>query len=145
MKFFVVLLLSCISSCLYRMGGSARYNTKYRDILCSLISVLAIGYLVAWHWTLFLVFGLTWASLTTYWKAGPKAYWFNWIFTGVGYSVAVLPFCIAEGHWLGFVSRTFILGISTMIWSELNSNAVWEEMGRGALLILTVPILLIYS
>lgn len=143
LKILAVVLASIISAILYRMGGSAYYNTKYRDIGCSLLSCLLVGYLVSWHWTLILVFGLTWASLTTYWKVGPKAYWFNWLITGTMYSVATLPFIIAEGHWLGFASRTIILGGATMIWSELNGNAVVEECGRGALITLTIPLILI--
>lgn len=144
MKFFIVLLLSCISSCLYRAGGSQYYHTLWRDVGCSLISCLLIGYLIAWHWTLILVFGMTWASLTTYWKFGQvNAKWYHWLITGAAYSLATLPFIIAEGHWVGFASRTIVLGGATMIWSELNGNAVWEEMGRGALITLTIPLLLI--
>lgn len=139
----IVLLASVASAILYRMGGADGFNTKYRDIGCSLLSVLLIGYLVSWHWTLILVFGLTWGALSTYWKQGPKARWYHWLFTGLGYSLAVIPFCIAEGHWLGFGIRTFTLSLLTMAWSELNGNAVWEECGRGALITLTVPLLLI--
>ena len=142
-KVIAVILASIIASIFYRCGGSQYFHTLWRDIGCSLVSCLLIGYLIAWHWTLILVFGLTWASLTTYWKVGPKAYWFNWLITGTMYSVATLPFIIAEGHWLGFASRTIVLGASTMIWSELNGNAVWEEMGRGFLLCATIPLILI--
>lgn len=138
-----VSIASIISGVLYRLGGSQYYHTLWRDIGCSLISTILIGYLVSWHWTLILVFGMTWGALTTYWKVGPKAYWFNWIFTGLGYSLAVLPFCIAEGHWIGFGIRTVVLSLTTMIWSELNGNAILEEFGRGFLLSATIPLLLI--
>lgn len=143
LKTFIIITSSILSAVLYRMGGSAYYNTKYRDIGCALISTLLIGYLVSWHWTLILVFGLTWAALTTYWKAGPKAYWFHWLFTGMGYSLSVLPFCIAEGHWIGLLVRTVVLSLLTMIWSEINGNAVKEELGRGFLIPATIPLLLI--
>lgn len=106
-----------------------------------MVSCLLLGYIIAWHWTLILVFGLTWASLTTYWKRTPTARWWNWLMVGVGISVATLPFIIAEGHWIGFASRTIVLGGATMIWSELNGNAVWEEMGRGFLITATIPLL----
>lgn len=139
-----VILSSILSAFLYRMGGSQYYHTLWRDAGCALVSTLLIGYLISWHWTLILVFGLTWASLTTYWKFGKvNAKWYHWLFTGIGYSLATLPLIIAEGHWLGFASRTIILSGATMIWSELNGNAVHEEMGRGALITLTIPLLLI--
>ncbi len=139
----IVLLASVVSAVLYRLGGASGFNTKYRDIGCSLLSVLLIGYLVSWHWTLILVFGLTWGALSTYWKQGPRANWYHWLFTGIGYSLALIPFCLAEGHWLGFGIRTAALGLLTMAWSEINGNAVWEEAGRGALITLTIPLLLI--
>jgi hypothetical protein len=144
-KILLLILASVASALLYRLGGAKGYNTKYRDAGCSIVSCIMLGYLVGWHWTLILVFGATWGSLTTYWKRTPNAKWYNWLMTGAMYSVAVLPYCIAEGHWLGFASRTIILGTTTMLWSELNSNAVWEETGRGALLILTLPLLLVSS
>lgn len=117
-------------------------NTLVRDCGCSLISCLMIGYFIAWHWTLILVFGLTWGALTTYWKRGHNSHWYNWLMTGAGYSLATLPYVIYDGNWEGFVSRTIMLSGSTMIWSELNGNAVWEECGRGALIVLTIPLLL---
>jgi len=143
MKILIIILAAILSAIFYRMGGSAYYNTKYRDVCCSLLSCLLVGYLVSWNWSLILVFGLTWASLTTYWKRTPDAKWYNWGLTGLGYSLALLPFCIVEGHWEGFISRTIVLTGLTIIWSELNNNPVWEEMGRGALIILTLPLLLI--
>ncbi len=142
-QILIILLASAASAILYRLGGAAGYNTKFRDIGCSLISCMLIGYLIAWNWTLVLVFGLTWASLSTYWKRTADARWHNWLMVGVGISLATLPFTISEGNWIGFVIRTFVLGITTMLWSELNDNPVWEECGRGALIILTIPLMLI--
>ena len=143
-KIIAVIVASVLSAILYRMGGAGGvYNTKYRDVGCSLLSCLLVGYLVSWHWTLILVFGLTWGALTTYWKQSPRAKWYHWLITGAAYSLATLPFIIAEGHWVGFASRTIVLGGATMIWSELNGNAVWEEMGRGFLICATIPLLLI--
>lgn len=139
-----VILASIISAILYRVGGSQYYNTKFRDIGCSLLACLLAGYLISWDWTLILCFGLSWGALSTYWKQGPRAKWYHWIFVGLGYSLAFLPLAIAEGNiWLGFASRTIVLSAATMIWSELNGNAVWEEMGRGVLITLTIPLLLI--
>lgn len=143
-KVIAVIIASILSAIAYRTGGASGYNTKYRDVGCSLLSCLLVGYLVSWHWTLILVFWLTWASLTTYWKFGQvNAKWYHWLITGAAYSLATLPFIVAEGHWLGFASRTIILGGATMIWSELNGNAVVEECGRGALITLTIPLILI--
>lgn len=67
----------------------------------------------------------------------------NWFITGIGYSIAMLPLVIQVGCWKGFISRTIVLGAATMIWSELISNDVQEELGRGFLIQLTLPLLLI--
>ncbi len=142
-KFIAVIVASILSSGLYRLGGSKDFDTKYRDVGCAAITCALAGYLLVWSWTLILCFGLMWGALSTYWKRTPNAKWYNWLTTGIMYSVAMLPYVIAEGLWVGFISRTIILGALTMIWSELISNDVQEELGRGALLTLTIPLILV--
>ncbi len=142
-KIIIIIIASCFSSLFYRLGGSKDFDTKFRDVSCSLITCLLAGYLLSWHWTLILCFGLLWGALSTYWKRTPDAKWYNWLITGVMYSVAMLPYVIAEGIWLGFLSRTIVLGALTMIWSEITNDAVWEECGRGALITLTIPLILV--
>lgn len=142
-KFLAIIVATILSSILYRLGGARGFNTKYRDVGCATVTCLLASYLLSWHWTLILVFGATWGAMTTYWKRGPNAKWYNWLMTGAMYSVATLPFIIAEGHWIGFASRTIVLASLTMIWSELNGNAVREELGRGFIITATIPLLLI--
>ena len=142
-KFLAVIVATIICSTCYRLGGASGFNTKYRDVGCSIITCLLAGYLISWNWTLILCFGLLWGALSTYWKRTADSKWYNWLFTGTFYSVAMLPYVIAECLWVGFISRTIILGALTMIWSELISNDVQEELGRGAFIILTLPLLMI--
>lgn len=156
-KFLVVIVASCISSILYRAGGMSKElstkpkwipewmrNTRVRDIGCSAVTCLLAGYLLSWHWTLILCFGLMWGAISMYWKFGHRnSKWFNWLAVGIGYSVAMLPYVIAEGLWFGFISRTIVLGATTMIWSELIDNDVKEELGRGALITLTMILFII--
>lgn len=152
----LIIVLSFISILIYRAGGMSKElsakpkwipmfmrKTLWRDCGCSLVTCALCGFLLSWHWTLILCFWLLWGALTTYWKRTPNAKWYNWLMTGIGYSLAMLPYVIAEGLWVGFISRTIVLGTATMIWSEITSDAVWEECGRGALLTLTVPLLFI--
>jgi hypothetical protein len=143
MNTILILFSAPLSAILYRMGGAKGYNTKFRDVGCSLISTLLLGFLFFWHWSLILVFGLTWGSLTTYWKRSPKAYWYHWLLTGIMYSVATLPFVFFMGDWVGFVVRTLTLGLLTCAWSELIDNDVVEELGRGAFIVLTLPLLFV--
>lgn len=141
MKWLVIILASILSSIFYRLGGTSR-GTLWRDIGCSIITCLMLGYLITWHWTLVLVFGLTWGALSTYNKWA-KVEWLFWLITGVFYSLAVFPFIFVTGHWIGFGIRTVVLGLSTMIWRLSIGNAVLEELGVGFLFCATIPLLLI--
>lgn len=140
----LTLLFTGISGLLYRMGGSWKFNTKYRDLGVPTAMFIYMCLAGHFHWTLILCFGLLFGSLTTYWKKrGADAKWFNWLFTGLGYSLAMLPFIIVTGHWLGFLSRTIVLTFGIVLISEKIGNVIIEEGGRGGLILLTMPLLFI--
>lgn len=94
-------------------------------------------------------FILTLGSLSTYhkWlnklfgKTTEDSWWFNWLAYGLGIGLAILPVTFLGISWYLIVLRAIVLGLAMMVWSELNDNAVWEECGRGVLIILTLPIL----
>lgn len=78
-KIVIIILASCFSSLVYRAGGMSKElsaepkwipmfmrKSLYRDCGCSLVACLLAGYLLAWHWTLILCFGLMWGALSTY-------------------------------------------------------------------------------
>lgn len=147
----VWLLASAIGGILYHLGGIGKpYNTKYRDFGVPLVGVLLLWYLYPFHagWqeylAYFLTFGLYFGSMTTYWKKkGSDATWLSWLLTGFGYSVAFLPFAIVSGFWFGFFLRLVVCSLATMIWSQKFTNVVWEEVGRGVITTVTIPLLLI--
>jgi hypothetical protein len=150
-KTLVWILASAIAGLLYRLGGVGKpYDTKYRDLGVPLVGILLLWYLyplyAGWkeYLAYFLTFGLYFGSMTTYWKKkGTDARWYNWLFTGLGYSLAFLPFSFFSGLWLGFVIRTIIVAVATTLWSEKIGNVVWEECGRGVITTITIPLLLI--
>ena len=144
----IVLILSIISAILYRMGGSDTYNTKWRDLGCSLcatlccLATLELVYNVETVLALVAVFALIFASLTTYFKEkGKDTHWWNWLIVGLMFGIAALPLPLVTHHWGGFLLRTAFLGASVCVWSQTVDNVVWEECGRGFLL--TVSILLL--
>lgn len=151
MKYLIILLLTVLCALFYRLGGAAKtgqwydfiLNTKARDFGCAACLTGGLAILGYAHWTLVLTFGLMFGSLTTYWKKGPDARWFNWALVGLGFSLAVLPTVIVHDLWLGFGIRTFVLTSLVALWSEFVGDAVVEELGRGALIILTLPLLII--
>jgi len=76
-------------------------------------------------------------------KSTDDSHYFNWLAHGLGIGLALLPVIYLGISWYLIVLRAVVLGLSIMVWSELNDNAVWEECGRGAIIILTIPILFI--
>ena len=142
-KTLAIVIGAFISAVLYRMGGSDTYNTKWRDIGCSLVTCIVLGILCGFHWTLILVFGAMWGSLTTYFKKkGQPVRWYNWLIVGLAFNVACLPYIWAMGLWVEFGIRSLILPLLVMGWSVLIGNAVVEELGRGAVIILSMVVFL---
>ena len=140
----LTLLASILGAVLYRIGGASGYNTKFRDLGLPTVGIGLLWILGGWNWWLILCFGLYFGSMTTYWKKkGTDAKWWNWLFVGLGYSLAFLPYSIATGHWLGFGIRTFLVTILTSVWSNNIGNPVVEECGRGVITTATLPLLLI--
>ncbi len=143
LKALIVAIGAGIAGCLYRAGGSGNFPRQVRVIGVPVLSV-AILALLSPNWWIILCIPLMIGATSTYFKRkGSDALWWNWALHGLGLSLAMLPYTIATGHWLGFGLRTIVLTASITIWSELVGNAVIEELGRGALIILTLPLLLI--
>lgn len=166
LKVVSTLLLTFLAGVLYRLGGAAKTG-KWYDFLCNTkardfgIPTVAILLYCCWvfpsfHWydlSLILTWGAIFGTQTTYWKKkGQDAKWYNWLFTGLGYSIAWLPTVLAhvflarEGlhvHLLGFGIRTFICTAGTVFFSELFDNVVYEENARGEVEVLTIPLLFI--
>ncbi len=152
---WIILILSILSGLLYRMGGMGNegrrdfsdvpgwfFNTKARDIGCSICCGAAMAVMLpsVW-WAHFLAFGALFGSLTTYWDElfGYDNHWFH----GFACALAYFPYAIAEGVWLGFGVRCIALAILMGGLSALSTDDDVEEIGRGALLVLTLPLLLV--
>ena len=136
-------ILACISGVLYRLGGyGPPFNTKVRDF--GVPSCMAVYFAITghWHWILILCFGLVFGAQTSYFKRkGWDAYWFNWLYCGLAFSFALLPYAWATGHWAGFGIRTVVVTGFTIGWSVLIGWDDAEEFGRGFIQIITLPFL----
>jgi hypothetical protein len=69
---------------------------------------------------------------------------YHWWTTGLMYAVAFLPVCYFLSRIEAFVFFTIFLSTATAVWSALVKNVVWEECGRGAILILAQGAFLIF-
>ena len=143
-KILLLLGLSSLSAFLYRRGGTNK-GTLWRDVGCSLVTLVALwlllGFKLSYWWAYLLTFGLSWGALASYWCLDEKK-WGYWAH-GLGLSLAVLPFAYITGQWLGFALRTIVLTALITVWSELVGDVNWEEGGRGFLIIFTIPLILI--
>ncbi len=134
----IVLGIACVlSGILYRMGGSDKYDTKWRDAGCPLVFLAAVwlldGISFSYWWTYLLFFGASWGMLTTYWD---KLFGYdNYYVHGLGCGLAGL-FLIPVIPWWILVARIVICSVGMGLWSNSTTYDVKEEVGRGVLFIL---------
>ncbi len=142
--------LSCLSAILYRMGGTS-LGTKWRDIGCSGVIVAEIALfgqikgIVAFI-SLLPCFFLMWGALSTYryFLPKPKDYGFiHYFLHGLFVAMAMFPLMFFTGHWLGFGVRCLVCAVGIGIWSVKTKWATLEELGRGFIIAITLPLLLI--
>jgi len=148
-KILTVIIATVLSGILYRLGGAAKKgnwldilrHSKTRDWGCSLI-VLAMMLTapVVW-WIHIIVFLLMWAALTTYWD--DLFGYDNYYMHGLTVGLACMPYAIILGgwFWLWFIVRALIMGAFMGYWCKINDNDIKEEVGRGAIIAATVPLM----
>lgn len=161
-KIIITLAIAVLTACCYRMGGSQYYQRWWRPLGVGL-GVLTTG-CILFPLSFLSCVGLIASAgasaglSTTYFGfinpifglSKEDKYWFNWLISGIALSLTVLPFICAimalEGTiapLLGFCIRLVILSISICLWSEFQGDAKKEELGRGFLIVGTMPLLLI--
>ena len=159
-------ILSMASLILYRLGGMKGkwFNTKIRDLGCptaALVWMLIFtrGYSFFTH---FIAFGLLFASLTTYYDESKNkikdslARLINWQYPkdnlylhGGMIGLAYFPYAVEIGIYFNFFYRAVLLGVFMGALNYVANkykipHSDWvEECGRGAMIVLTLPILFI--
>ena len=144
--YITFLLLTVSSGLLYWMGGYGKpFNTKCRDFGCPAMMVLTMWLLGQLHWALFFCFGAMFGACTTYWKRkGSDAQWYNWALHSFFIGLSMIFWVYFTHHsflWFGI----YVLAVTgTMTtWSQLIGNVFFEEFGRGALIIMMLPLLIL--
>jgi hypothetical protein len=143
MKIILVMVLcAAISGILYRMGGAAGYDTKWRDCGVSFVFCLQPVLLGMVHgllqWVSLLpTFGLMWGALTTYHYFLPKPLYYRWwhyAMHGFFVSLAAILYAYASGHWVLFGIRVVFCTVAIGLWSLLRLKDVPNEVGRGVII-----------
>ena len=137
-----LLPLTALAGYFYYAGGQSWGHTVIRDL--GLPMMMALWFVTSglFNWWLIPCFGLMYGAQTTYFKKkDTDATWLNWAFVGLAFSFCMLPYAIAVGNYWGFFWRTLVVTNFTIFWSILNGKVEIEESGRGAIQILTLPLL----
>jgi len=143
-------LLAIVGGILNRMGGSDKYNTKWRDIGVPVVMILAMTYLGLFNASLILSSLLLFGSLTTYWDKDENnnVTMKGWFLTGLKYGLAMLPYAIQTVGYLAFLLRTSLLAVLVPAWMLYVNEPVWkwdgavvQEFGRGFFIIITLGLL----
>ena len=151
--------LSVLGGILYRLAGSAKTgdwldwarNTKARDVgvalcFCALTVILGIVRTGVEWLTLIPTFLGMMGALSTYryFLPKPKDYqWYHYAMHGFFTSLAAFPLALSTWYWKGFWIRVALCTVLISLWSHFCTKDTWEERGRGFILIVTTPLLLI--
>lgn len=142
--------LAVVGGILYRLGGIGGAwwkNTKVRDFgvpAVALLLLAILGMKAAW-WIWLATFVASFGVMTTYFKIGYQedVHWYNWTLVGLFFGLCVIGFALATGNWLGFALRTGLLTVMVPVFCESVDRDWFEEGGRGAMFIISLPLLLI--
>ena len=149
LKTGAIVLLSALSGLLYKLGGWGKpFDTKYRDAGCPLVMLALYWLLNGFHLehtvAYIIVYGLSWAAMTTYW---------DWLFKednfymhGGMLGLAALPLCVEVPLGL-ILFRAIILALSFGLinkyvnkWQLPNADDI-EEVSRGVIYSATTALL----
>ena len=134
-NYIIVTVLCAILYRLGGMGGAWWKNTKMRDLG---VPIVCLGYMLQytatpWYYHA-LAFILLFAALTTYWDKVFKHD--NFYAHGFMIGLAYLPY----GSGIAPV-RALVVCMAMGILCQLSENDWVEELGRGAIIGLTLPLL----
>jgi hypothetical protein len=150
----IVLISSIISAILYRLGGFGKpFKSWMRDWLIPPLAYFLL--LFWWHpatwlgWGMWLIaIALSGGALTTYWD---KLFGNidNFFMHGWMVGLGAIPFAFVGLHWWAILIRAIILCLSMGLinkyvnkWQLKYSDWI-EELSRGFLILITIPILLL--
>lgn len=142
MSIIVLLVGAILSAILYRIGGSKKGLTKWRDLGCPTIVVLLLGLFIGWHWQLIIVFGLLFASLTTYYD---EIFGYDNMYAhGAGVGLSTIPLAWIGVHWWSIAIYAAALSVSMGVMRHnLKIENTIQELCKGAFIVAFLPILLI--
>lgn len=141
----LIAIFSIIGAILYRMGGAKGFNTKIRDLGVTTVFIALLTLLNGWSWWYILCFVLMFGSLTTYWDFlfGQD----NFYCHGFVIGIACFPLIWAGVAWWLILIRALVLAggmgaVNKYVnkWGWKHTDIV-EECFRGALIIISVPLL----
>jgi len=145
-RIILLIVLGYISARLYRLGGQVKEGNSWdilrnkltRRVGCSLLTMAMVyAYGVRCHPGWYVVsFILHWIMLSTYHDYTGKDDHFA---HGFGVGIAMLPFAIVTGIWVGFIIQIIVSTVWMGLVSILSEDDDFEEYGRGLAVIGRLP------
>jgi len=145
LKAFLTITTAVLAGWAYRFGGSEHGIRQVRQLVdgASIIGILTLWF--GWNWSGLLIMGTIWIT-STYFKIDGKTNLFTWMLVGLSFGLVPIPYLLFQhnAHWLGFLIRLGILPLFVgFVVRYLGQNVQFSEGFRGAIQILTLPLLLI--
>jgi hypothetical protein len=134
LKILIIFIASILSAILYRCGGKGKpFDTKYRDIGCPLVYLIAtwllLGFNISYWWVYLSMFGIAFAAMTTYWDFlfGYDNYYAHGFMIGL----STFPLFWLGVPWYAILAIIAFCSLGMGILSNLIDNDVKEELSRG--------------
>ncbi len=147
------IIATVLCAIMYRLGGMGSgpgqkripwlpkiaFNGKVRDWGIPMVCLLwlSLHYGLVW-WQYIGIFGIMWACLTTYWDDlfGYDNFYFHLFCVGLAMLV-----CLGTIEWYSVVIRAVAMALIGGLICSNTANDDIEELSRGAVIALTLPIL----
>ena len=151
--FLIVALGTALCSAIYRFGGARKRDdvwdvlrwSKTRDWGCPLVVIgmlLLLGMRVEWYWHVAAFVGM-WAALSTYLDKifGHDNFYAHGLLIGFACLIYAIPLGLSFAFYASV--RGMAMAAFMGLWCWIFENDIIEECGRGAVIGMTVPLLLI--
>lgn len=144
MRIALTILLAIVAGMAYRGGGAASIHARWlRQAGIGVTVTLGLILWFGFNWWMLLSLGTSWAESTYFKKRGTDAKWFNWMAVGVVFALVPIPYVISSGnHWVGFAYRSLFIIPATTLIGTFVGNDNWSEGLRGAIQIISIPLLM---
>lgn len=158
LQILVVVLCGFISGVAYWLGGQGAdgakahpkcpswlFNRAIRHVVCPTMVVAPIALFMPLNAWLSLSWILMFGATTCYWNflhPQEDKTWWNWLLHGLFIGLSILPYAISINHTVAGLTYAVACALTMCIWSEEMSVDLYEEFGRGFLMVAAILVVM---